>query len=104
MEREGVFCVLVMRLRFNVGHFVAECEEFMWRRRQLVRKTGRMEGAERWVEEYERGEREVKVALLLGKRLKDTNEHVMDRIDGCLLEELLGWWRRQVNELMGWHS
>ena len=47
------------------------CEEFMWRRRQLIRKIGRMEGAERWIEEYERGDNEVKVALLLGKRLED---------------------------------
>ena len=46
----------------DVGHFVAECEESMWRRRQLVRKIGRMEGAERWVEEYERADKQVKVA------------------------------------------
>ena len=30
-----------------------------------------MEGAERWIEEYERGDKEVKVALLFGKRLED---------------------------------
>ena len=45
VEMEGVLCV--SNEVENVGHFVAECEEFMWRIRQLVRKIGRMEGAKR---------------------------------------------------------
>ena len=50
VKTEGVYCVLVMRLRLGcIGHFVLECIEFMWRRRQLIKKIGKMEGAERWV-------------------------------------------------------
>ena len=37
--------VIVMRLK--TGHFVLESEEFMWKRRQVIRKIGRMDGAER---------------------------------------------------------
>ena len=40
-----------------------------------------MEGAEKWVVEYERGDREVKV---LGKRLEDTDKDVMGRVEGYL--------------------
>jgi hypothetical protein len=42
----------------DVGHFVLECEESMERRRETIRKIGRMEGAERLVEEYERGDKD----------------------------------------------
>ena len=57
-------CVLCARKKADdVGHFVVECEEFMWRR-QLVEKVGKIEGAERWVES---GDKEVKVVRLLGE-------------------------------------
>ena len=59
----------------------------------LIRKIGRMEGAERWVEEGLRIE-----ALVLGKRLEDIDEDMMDWIDEYLMVELLGWWKRH-NEL-----
>ncbi len=42
----------------DVGHIVLECEESMERRRETIRKIGRMEGAERLVEEYERGDKD----------------------------------------------
>ena len=46
----------------------------MWRR-QLITTIGRMQGAERWVEEYmyKSVDKEVKVALPLGKTLKDVH-------------------------------
>ena len=54
---------IMMRLRLWGILCWSVHEEFTCRRRQLIRKIGRMEGAERWVEEYERGDKEVKVAL-----------------------------------------
>ena len=39
----------------------------------------------------ESGNKEVKVAYCWGR---DTDEEVMDRIDGYLLLELLDWWKR----------
>ena len=44
-----------------------------------------MEGAETWVEEYERGDNEVKVALLLGKRSEDIADEEVGLMGSC-------WW------------
>ena len=74
------------------------CEEFTEERRTLIRRIGSLEGAEEWSEEFEAGDDEEKVALLLGKRVEGVERVI---IDGCLLKELLGWWKRR-KDLMGW--
>ena len=76
---------------------MSEYGEFMWRRRQLLTDQEDWEHAERWVEEGLRIE-----ALVLGKRLEDIDEHVMDWIGEYLMVELLGWWKRR--EVMGSQS
>ena len=58
-------------------------------RGKLVRKIRSLVG-EKWVEEYDRGDVEEKVALL-GKKVKGVDREVMDVVDGWLLNELLVW-------------
>ena len=77
------------------------CEEFTAERRKLVRKIRSLVGAERWGEEYDRGDAEEKVALLLGKRVEGVERDVMDIVDGWLLKELLVWWRKR-KDLLGY--
>ena len=77
-------------------------EEFTEERRKSIRRIGSLEGAEEWSEEFEVGDDEEKVALLLGKRVEGVERDIMNIIDGCLLKELLGsrgWKRRK--DLMG---
>ena len=57
-------------------------EEFT-ERRKLIRRIGSLEGAEEWSEEFEVGDDEEKVALLLGKRVERVERDIMNIIDGC---------------------
>ena len=84
----------------NVEHFVLECEEFDQDRCRLLERIKRIVGAEGWVKEYEEGDDDSRVCLLLGRRV-DVDREVMDVIDRCIMKEMVMWWQRR-KVLLGW--
>ena len=84
----------------NVRHFVLECEEFDQDRCRLLERIKRIVGAEEWVKEYEEGDDDSRVCLLLGRRV-DVDREVMDVIDRCIMKEMVIWWQRR-KVLLGW--
>ena len=50
----------------------------------------RIVGAEEWVKEYEEGDDDSRVCLLLGRRV-DVDREVMDVIDRCIMKEMVMW-------------
>ena len=84
----------------NVKHFVLECEEFDQDRCRLLERIKRIVGAEEWVKEYEEGDDDSRVCLLLGRRV-DVDREVMDVIDRCIMKEMVMWWQRR-KVLLGW--
>ena len=58
----------------DVGHFLDSCVEFEGGRQIRLDELGRVEGAERWLEEFGRGDSEKRVALLLGKGVEDMDD------------------------------
>ena len=84
----------------NVKHFVSECEEFDQDRCRLLERIKRIVGTEKWVKEYEEGDDDSRVCLLLGRRV-DVDREVMDVIDRCIMKEMVMWWQRR-KVLLGW--
>ena len=64
----------------------------------MLRKIGRMEGAERWIEEYYESRHNE------GKRLEDIAEDMTDRIDGYVrVDRAVGLVKRRKElHLLGW--
>ena len=52
------------------------------------------------MKEYEEGDDDSRVCLLLGRRV-DVNREVMDVIDRCIMKEMMMWWQTR-NVLLGW--
>ena len=84
----------------NVKYFVLECEEFDQDRCWLLERIKRIVGAEERVKEYEEGDDDSRVCLLLGRRV-DVDREVMDVIDRCIMKEMVMWWQRR-KVLLGW--
>ena len=78
----------------NVKHFVLECEEFDQDRCRLLERIKRIVGSEEWVKEYEEGDDDSRVCLLLGRRV-DVDREVMDVIDRCIMKEMVMWQQRR---------
>ena len=57
-------------------------------------------GSRRVVKEYEKGDDDSRVCLLLGRRV-DVDREVMDVIDRCIMKEMVMWWQRR-KVLLGW--
>ena len=67
---------------------------------RLLERIKRIVGAEEWVKEYEEGDDDSRVCLLLGRRV-DVDREVMDVIDRCIMNEMVMWWQRR-KVLLGW--
>ena len=79
---------------------VLECKEFDQDRCRLLERIKRIVGAEEWVKEYEEGDDDSRVCLLLGRRVR-VDWEMMDVIDRYIMKEIVMWWQRR-KVLLGW--
>ena len=70
----------------DVEHFLARCEEFRWKKQDMLEKIRQMEGTQEWIDEYGRVGDERKMALLLARSIK---RELGDRVDECVMEEVV---------------
>ena len=70
----------------DVEHFLVRCEEFRWKKQDMIRQ---MEGTQEWIDEYGRVGDERKMVLLLGRSIKSLERELGDRMDECVMEEVV---------------
>lgn len=68
----------------DVDHFLVACDEFDWERQVLLAEVGGVEGAKKWMEEFQWVNDKGKVAMLLGKGVEGVDGCVMEKVDDCV--------------------
>ena len=79
----------------DVEHFLVRCEGFRWERQDLLEKIRQMEGTQEWMDEYGRVGDEGKLALLLGRSVRNLEREVGDRVDERRYGGSEKWWQRK---------
>ena len=72
--------------------------EFRRERQDLLEMIRQMKGTQEWIDEYGRVGGEGKMALLLGRNVKNLEREVVDE---RVVEEVRKWWQRRKELVYG---